>query len=1544
MVLTPSLKRQNSEQAGSEAAAGHDRPDESTQAKRRRTGGTHNPQVFGISQRQWRQKPYRDLCGIILRWMRSKDRNQFFYYPVDVNEVPTYRDIIKNPMSFDLMEARASKRAYKTVDDIRKDFNLICTNAMTFNPEGSPWHKAAEKLQADGEKQFDLAQLHGLRLPDDSIESSTVNSRAGSRRSYTRRDHHGTATQVNRNSVEAVDKLPGSLRNALHAIEYTGTPSNMTKDVIEAYATVVEENRFSNRGAPNMLVRVGSSADFIDHTSPGKATVMGSSSSSVLPGELEPKSAEKSLRKFLEGIDGLPEGIVDRHLRRRLGGCPSTVAPLNDCRVFGLDTDDFVAFNGTLRVEREFTGYILGVGYENAMQAAGLSDAGVDTEPLKEMAQRHRASREKQIQNVIGLTVLYFYLSYSSIEGSASSSPKHETVMSVKEEKDRANELETKKEKSSECGHVLSTAEDLRESLREAKPKPIDQKRIDAERRLSERASELFEEFKNSNDHDKEITSLTQIRDLFDQVSGRGVARSEAVSAETVICSELVKSDFLSILSKVKSYQEAPQGSIPQELRQRSTWLMEKTTPKAVSNMPSQVSTFIPSACSTDYDWSTGLRLTSDNNSEWDVEDNDTEFTSAPDGLANRVRKSILAPWWLDDKRGSKRFGVINDVETDSDSDAGASLPPINKRYRSRTELQYHVVPSTSLLQSWRAIKCPFGVIGAGVAGLVAPPKRKTWNRSLAAAVKVIRSAGKNFPRNPTLMQAVCDMSLPGTGKKGVTRWKTTVGRSKIDWYWPVKRTSTLRRQMSFKGPGNLHDNSDWMTALKDPAYPVILFFHGGAYVLCTPGSVAYKPFVTKLAHDCNSFVCALDYSRPPETGLKEIIEEGIISYSYLINSLEIPPERIVLVGDSAGANLALSVMLQLRDRGRYPLPAGLVLLSPWADLSLSEDQLWCENAYYDYLPVELIYKFAQLCARSTGVAMDDPIVSPALAPSLDLKVPVYCTYGEVEILRASEEGLCRRLKMENSKRVEVEMIVDMPHDCYMFCDSKQKTILEACTILVEKIRAMNKAKGAVKSRVVVVTMLTVSSFTSSSTSSNTSSSPSSALDSIVDVTKFLQEELTGQESDGTSEDEEEGSRPANILPPRATSGRPRSQTSLQYHAVGPHSFRQSLRTATLPFALLGATLVGPVAKPKRAVWNRKLATLLRVGRATARDFPRKYELIQKTSDVCIPGVGKKGVCCWMPKRPENIRLQWYWPACRTPTLKASKDFEGFSNIQDSADWYRALQEDHKSPVILYIHGGAFVMCTPQSAAYKPWITELARATDCFLCAVDYDRPPQTGMATITEQGVGAYTYLINDMNIAPERIVICGDSAGGNTALSIAIAVRDQHLPLPGGLALLSPWADLSLSEEQLLSDNAYYDYIPVELVYKFANYCADASNERPSSPVVSPALASSLDLGVPIYCTFGEAELLRYSIQDLCKRFIKENSMPVTVHMIMDMPHDCYTLLETGQHTIKDAIAVLAGRIRDMTSQSSQRRRNPKPRGSITYPVHHVDTSITI
>jgi acetyl esterase/lipase len=59
-------------------------------------------------------------------------------------------------------------------------------------------------------------------------------------------------------------------------------------------------------------------------------------------------------------------------------------------------------------------------------------------------------------------------------------------------------------------------------------------------------------------------------------------------------------------------------------------------------------------------------------------------------------------------------------------------------------------------------------------------------------------------------------------------------------------------------------------------------------------------------------------------------------------------PETIVLVGDSAGGNLALALLVQLRDQGR-PLPRGAVCLSPPTDLTLS-GETWALNARRDLL------------------------------------------------------------------------------------------------------------------------------------------------------------------------------------------------------------------------------------------------------------------------------------------------------------------------------------------------------------------------------------------------------------------------------------------------------------------------------------------------------------------------------------------------------------------------------------------------------------------
>ena len=83
------------------------------------------------------------------------------------------------------------------------------------------------------------------------------------------------------------------------------------------------------------------------------------------------------------------------------------------------------------------------------------------------------------------------------------------------------------------------------------------------------------------------------------------------------------------------------------------------------------------------------------------------------------------------------------------------------------------------------------------------------------------------------------------------------------------------------------------------------------------------------------------------------VVIDALAGYDYLINDCKIPPSRIMICGDSAGANLTLALTRYLRDEKTHPMPAALLLLSPWGDMTESH---WTEgssaqtNADTDYV------------------------------------------------------------------------------------------------------------------------------------------------------------------------------------------------------------------------------------------------------------------------------------------------------------------------------------------------------------------------------------------------------------------------------------------------------------------------------------------------------------------------------------------------------------------------------------------------------------------
>jgi acetyl esterase/lipase len=88
------------------------------------------------------------------------------------------------------------------------------------------------------------------------------------------------------------------------------------------------------------------------------------------------------------------------------------------------------------------------------------------------------------------------------------------------------------------------------------------------------------------------------------------------------------------------------------------------------------------------------------------------------------------------------------------------------------------------------------------------------------------------------------------------------------------------------------------------------------------------------VAHAAGTEAWLLDYRLAPEHPYPAAREDALSAYKDLLD-WGIEPSQIIIAGDSAGGGLTLSTALGIRNAG-WPMPAALVLLSPWTDLSLS--------------------------------------------------------------------------------------------------------------------------------------------------------------------------------------------------------------------------------------------------------------------------------------------------------------------------------------------------------------------------------------------------------------------------------------------------------------------------------------------------------------------------------------------------------------------------------------------------------------------------------
>jgi monoterpene epsilon-lactone hydrolase len=214
--------------------------------------------------------------------------------------------------------------------------------------------------------------------------------------------------------------------------------------------------------------------------------------------------------------------------------------------------------------------------------------------------------------------------------------------------------------------------------------------------------------------------------------------------------------------------------------------------------------------------------------------------------------------------------------------------------------------------------------------------------------------------------------------------------------------------------------NGEWVRVAASAPDRLILYFHGGGYIAGSPET--HRALVARLAHASEATAFSVAYRLAPEFVFPAAVRDGIDAYRHLLQKGR-APSSIVLAGDGSGGGLAFSVALAIRNGG-LPVPAGIVAMSPWADLSLSGWSVLRNLKSDTALNWELLFVSSRHYLKRTNPS--DPYASPVFASFKDFP-PIMVHAGSAEMLRDDASRLGDRAA-DAGTRVSVEIYEGMQH------------------------------------------------------------------------------------------------------------------------------------------------------------------------------------------------------------------------------------------------------------------------------------------------------------------------------------------------------------------------------------------------------------------------------------------------------------------------------------------------------------------------------------
>ncbi|MGZ5470645.1 MAG: alpha/beta hydrolase, partial [Nitrososphaeraceae archaeon] len=235
-------------------------------------------------------------------------------------------------------------------------------------------------------------------------------------------------------------------------------------------------------------------------------------------------------------------------------------------------------------------------------------------------------------------------------------------------------------------------------------------------------------------------------------------------------------------------------------------------------------------------------------------------------------------------------------------------------------------------------------------------------------------------------------------------------------------------------------------------------------------------------------------------------------------------------------------------------------------------------------------------------------------------------------------------------------------------------------------------------------------------------------------------------------------------------------------------------------------------------------------------------------------------------------------------------------------------------PVVMYFHGGGWVLGGFDT--HERLLRELANGAHAAVVFVNYTRSPEAKYPIPIEEAYAATKWIAENgqtLNLDPSRLVVAGDSVGGNMATAVALLAKERGGPPIIFQLLFYPVTDANFDTPSYLAYQEGYFLTREAMKWFWDNYLSNDTNRK--EPTVSPLQASVEQLSglPPALVIVGENDVLRDEGEAYAHKLMKAG-VPTTATRYLGTIHDFVMLnpitdtpasrgaIDQASHTLKE------------------------------------------